>query len=520
MLYWLAAAALIAGCSCGRGPDDPDSAIPVDAPADAPRLDSDRPDSDRPDSSTGCVVEVPPPTGPEISCPDNAYGTPGDAAAIEDAMYSGPVAAAQAAILAAQATRGTALGCPQLIYDRASPQFEAPTPEELQRLWTEVHRPHIEAYDLACPGFGRVWPATGLGGFLVGLAGLDTPEAALTRIADNLLGAQYRAEHAPEPLITASGVFGASEALADATSPCAQPGVAAETFRRVCAFGPRFCQTYDNGPWAGMQFAIIDISTADPRALDGGLAYDQGWSAALMTEAGLSHSSAEARARYLASANLAAEWSAAEPSVRNHNYTAKNVWVLAQAYGRTGDSRFRDAMLDRLERNLEPGVLMDQDCDGEVDGHPGLRFDSLIAPTARLPGRYWDGHNALLWYTAMNAWALVEAYVALRDRGDEAEARDVRPYVIAVLDSMAWELNHLGPGMVIGPGAHPIPFALLTGLWKLAQAEGEAHPEWERATSVLYNTGYLNTADGRSTANLGMYLLVTQRVPYVPLGSR
>jgi hypothetical protein len=90
-------------------------------------------------------------------------------------------------------------------------------------------------------------------------------------------------------------------------------------------------------------------------------------------------------------------------------------WMLAQAYAVSGDVSYREAMVNLLELNFVPAPLMDQDSDGEVDGS-SVRFDQLESEAAGIPGRTWDGHNGFPWYHSMNAWAMNEAYVALRDR--------------------------------------------------------------------------------------------------------
>jgi hypothetical protein len=264
---------------------------------------------------------------------------------------------------------------------------------------------------------------------------------------------------------------------------------------------------------------VADFSVT-PRAFDGGAAYDHGWAGALMIEAWLQTTGPEDRSLFEASARLAAAWSAREPAVRNHNYTAKNIWLLAQLYALTGEAPYRDALLDRLERNLKPGVLMDRNADGLVDGMTHQPFAELN-PVARHPGRMWDGHNSILWYQAMNTWAMTEAYCAFRDRGDTDEAADLRHLAIAMLDNMAWELTQIGPGVDIGEGAHPTPYALLVGLRKIAAVEQESHADWEAALAALWNTGYFESFEGRrSTANCGLYLLHLSGTPFVPLGER
>jgi hypothetical protein len=120
----------------------------------------------------------------------------------------------------------------------------------------------------------------------------------------------------------------------------------------------------------------------------------------------------------------------------------------------------------------------------------------------------------------MNAWAMTEAYVALRDRGDAAEAAELRPYAVAMLDNLAWELNNLGPAATLNVSMHSIPYPFLIGSWKLAAYENDPHPEWEQAAWTMWNTGYPSTSQNGTTANVGLYLLYLSGTPYVPLAQR
>ena len=81
-------------------------------------------------------------------------------------------------------------------------------------------------------------------------------------------------------------------------------------------------------------------------------------------------------------------------------------------YNWTGDITYLDELNYKLDKNLLPSVLTDFDNDGMVDGtNPAIAFQDLTT-IAEVPGRNWDGHNSLPWYSAMNAWALTDAYVA------------------------------------------------------------------------------------------------------------
>lgn len=449
----------------------------------------------------------------------NSYGTEAQATAIEDAMYKGTIAECVAAIAAARETRAIAVGCPDVEFSRSAPDTRPPVLDDVAALWNTVHLPGLSAYAEDCPPIGREWPAAALGGYYARLAGYPAPDQVLHLIARQLEATQYSPAHAPEPLVTYAGLYGYAGRLAERNNPCYRGGVVRERVEEICSKLPQFCPAYTSGLWAGERFVVADFSVT-PRAYDGGAAYDHGWAGALMVEAWLQAGTAEDRSLFEASARLAAGWSAKEPAVRNHNYTAKNIWLLSQLYALTGEAPYRDALLDRLERNLKPGVLMDRNADGLVDGMNHQPFSELN-PVARRPGRMWDGHNSILWYQAMNTWAMTEAYCAFRDRGDSDEAADLRPYVIAMLDNMAWELQYLGPGVSIGEGALPVPYALLTGLWKVAAYENEPHADWDGALAALWHGGYFARFDGgRSTASCGLYLLYAGGSDWRPLASR
>jgi hypothetical protein len=456
-------------------------------------------------ASIGVAVEPP--------CTSNRYGSITDAVAIEDALIDGHIVEARAAILAARATRGVEVGCPEAVFERQLAATQPPSLDEVRTLWRTVHAPTIGDVS-ACPPLGRTGPAAALGAWLAGLAGEFIDSVALGEIVEAARWTQVGSHTVPAGVDTWPGLFGYGESLADPGSDCHHPGVVADGIAFVCGTLPSLCPVYDSGPWAGQRFVVGDISR-EPRYLDGGAAYDHGWTASMMLEASLAHPDDTVRRVAAVSFHQAALWSRDEPAVRNHNYTAKNIWVLAQAYGLSGDREFRRALLDRLGRSLLPGVLMDLDGDGFVDGQPGIEFVGL-ADVARHPGRMWDAHNSLAWYQAMNAWAMVEAYVAFRDRGDAEPAAVLRPYALAMLDNLAAEILELGPARDLGPEVHPIPFALGIGLWKLARAENLDRTRWEQALWAIWHTGYFDDAGARTTANAGLLLVVRGGVGWTP----
>jgi len=464
-------------------------------------------------------------SAPSEHCRTEAYGTRADRRAIEDAMFEGTQQAVKSAIDNAKQTRGATVGCRTDAWDYAAPNISPPTLAQLEGLWNNRHMPALSGYAYNCASLGRGWPANALGGLHGKLAGYNAPIHTIKTIADQTEASQYSSLVTTQPLVTYPGLFAYSTLLADGTNACHKGGTVASQINAWCDAKPSVCVTYNSGLWAGQKFLVEDFSL-NPREYGGAAAYDHAWSAVLAVELWLQESDPILKTKYEASTKLAADWSASEPSVRNHNYTAKNIWVLAQVYQLTGDLNYKTALEDKLNRNLKPGVLMDLDNNGLVDGMINQPFSSL-ASYAQLPGRMWDGHNSNPWYHSMNALAAVEAYVAFRDSGDAAKAADIRPYAIAMLDNLATELVSKGLPAPDGEHMWPIPYSLLTALWKVSAVENEPHPLWENAVATLFNRGIYNTADtssdnttGRATASLALYMLYLSDTPYQPLNQR
>lgn len=449
----------------------------------------------------------------------NSYGSSTDMSAIDLAMWSGTAADVATAIGNAKATRGNSVGCPSAspAYGYTTPNFTAPTLADIAAKWENVHAPGLRNYQIFCPELGRKKAAPALGAYYAQLAGYAARFTALGDIAQMFVATQYVDANAPWPPLSDAGAYVGAYGMLRTTSsdPCYDSSVATR-LNDFYVTKPTLFQTYDAGLYSSDQFLIADLAP-EYGVFDGGLAYDHGWVGALMMESRLQHPVSALRTTTSDSLDLACGWAENEPPVRDHNYTAKLVWILAQKYARDGDTAAKAAMLDKLERNLKPGVLLDADSDGNVDGMSSQPFSGLL-DIAVTPGRYWDGHNSLPQYQPMNAWAFVEAYVALRDRGDTAQAAALKPYALATLDNLAWEIINKGiPG--VGVGQKEIPFAFLLGLWKIAAYESETHSNWEQAAWALWNYGLMDTY-GYNTANAGLYLLYKSGVPYVPFASR
>lgn len=444
-------------------------------------------------------------------CDGDPYGGPEIRRAIEHAMAFGSVEDVEAAIAAGKAARGAYVGCPEAGYPTGYIDSTPPELGEIRELWQTVHAPRLAAYQVDCPEVGRSWGSMALGGIYASLCGEHLSVDAIALVVELMVYQQYSEGFAPVPLVTHRGAYGAL--VVPASDPCYIQGVVGESVLQICEHYPWICVEYDDGRFAGSRFVVADI-VPQQEVFDGGLAFDVGWAGTMMLEVARVHPQLDVRTDACRSLELAAQWALNEPPVRNHNYSAKVIWLLAQCYGLTGDCRYRAGLLDKLERNLLPGVLMDLDGDTMVDGMPDMPFEALH-PNARIPGRMWDGHNALPWYHAMNAWALIEAYVAFRDHGDADQAQRIWPYAEAMLDNLAVEI--LTHGLVSGSqGLSQLPHALLLGIWKVADHEGRKKPRWEQAAWVAWNTG-LAEHFGANTVDVGLYLVIRSRVPYRPL---
>jgi hypothetical protein len=424
-------------------------------------------------------------------------------------MLNGNEADVIAAINSAKSERGPQVGCPEVAYATTEPILNRPSREEVVANWENIHRPGLAGFVAACPSLGREWASAALGAYYARRAGQEADLQPLSDIAQMMLAQQYGAANVPTPLAHPGGIF--AYLRTEASDPCFLGAGVGEAVESVYQAYPDLFAVFDKGLFAGKRFLVADTKP-EANFLDGGMAFDQGWAGVMMIEAASSEKDEALAARFRESAFLAGDWALAEPPVRNHNYTAKLIWLLAELYAWTGESKWRAGFLDKIGRNLKPGILMDLDEDGFVDGMEGQPFNGLSS-VAQRPGRMWDGHNARPVYHAMNAWALVEAYSALRDHHDSEEAAALRPYALAMLDNLAWEINHLG---VPSSGLTQMPIAMILGILKIARPEGLNMDDWEKAANALWNAGAGRAFPDHTTA-AGLYLLYASEASLIRL---
>lgn len=444
------------------------------------------------------------------------YGTTSDETNIISQMRYGNINDATIAINQAKNTRGTALGCPQVSYNYSPANTSEPLLSNIVTIWNTVHAPAISSFTVNCPRIGRYENNAALGAYYARLAGYYDDTLKLAEIADMMYDQQYSSWNISNPDSRNEGVYGYINV--PSADPCYPGGVVGSSVDALCTALPQYCVNYSSGQFSGLDFAISGQDDANSW-FDGGLAYDHGWVGTQLIESAIQQSNPVLKEKYRISIEDAAQYCISEYCVKNHNYTAKLIWLLSQVYAWTGDTIYSNELNYKLDKNLIPGILWDETNDGVVDNTaPPINFSSLTT-TAQEPGRMWDGHNSLPWYHAMNAWALTEAYVAFRDRGDLGRAAELKPYALAMIDNLANEIINQG---VITPnqlGVRDITYALLTSIWKISDYENESHPNWKSAAWAMWNTGYFNTYSTHSVC-VGLYLLVKSNTPYSPLHLR
>ena len=423
-------------------------------------------------------------------------------------------------------SRGNTVGCPGTAYTYQSAAATTPTYAQALTNWTGTHIPGILTYSTACPDLGRTGAAYALAGYYANLSGY-APSATtqqqltteLNAIDAMLAGEQFTASNASGTL-NDPGSFGylntSSANSCFFTTPAGSVTLGSN-INSFCTGLPNSCTTYTAGPFKGQSFQVQDLGDLS-LVPDGSMGFDHGFSGVALMEATIQQSNSP----YPANLALAGQWAINEPAVRDVNYTAKLVWLLAELYDRTGNTIYSAAMMNKLNRGLLVNALMPDPANpANVYGMtPVMPFAALTA-VAQTPGRMFDGHNALPDYSAINTWALVEAYVALRDQGDTTNAALVRPYSIAAMNNLAYEINTFG---VPSLGKSQGPMALLLGLWKVSafegfQGGGSGATNWESAAWRYWNNGASATF-GPETLNAALYLVYLSGKPYVPLKNR
>ena len=451
---------------------------------------------------------------PNAPC-GNDYGSTSDESAISFQMRYGTISDATIAINTAKNTRGTSLGCSQTALTYSTPNITQPSLSNVVTVWNTNHVPVINAFSVTCPRIGRYENNDALGAYYASTAGYYTNLNELIEIGDMMYDQQYATWNIASPDVRNEGVYGYLSTSSG--NSCYLGGIVGSSVTTLCSALPVYCQTYSNGQFAGSTFAISGQDDAN-NWFDGGLAYDHGWVGAQFIEAAIQQTDPLLKQKYRNSLEKATQFAINEYAVKNHNYTSKLIWLLAQMYAWTGDVSYKNELNYKLDKNLLPGILMDTNNDGFVDGtSPQIAFTSLTE-TAQTPGRMWDAHNSLPWYNAMNAWALTEAYVAFRDQGDLVRAAELKPYVVAMLDNLSNEI--LTKGLIPDQlGVRDLTYGILIGIWKIARYESESHTNWENAAWALWNSGYFNTYSTHSVC-VGLYLNLLSDTPFVPLADR
>ncbi len=468
------------------------------------------------------------PTAPCVAASN--YGTPAVQAALDqDAELSINAANQATYVVAVQAgmnSRGNTVGCPGTAYTYEAAAATAPTYAQALSNWTGTHVPGILSYPTACPDLGRTGAGYALAGYYANLSAYTlstfTQQQLTTKLTaiDNMLAGEQFTSGTVSGTVTNPGSFGylnTSPSNSCFFTTLAGSVTLGSNIDSFCTGLPNSCATYTAGLFKGLNFQEQDLGDLS-LVPDGSMDFDHGFDGVALMEATIQ----QANSPYANNLALAGQWAINEPAVRDVNYTAKLVWLLAELYDRTGNTAYSTAMMNKLNRGLLINALMPDPANpANVYGmSPAMPFAALT-PVAQTPGRMFDGHNALPDYSAINTWSLVEAYVALRDQGDTGNAATVRPYAIAAMNNLAYEVNTFG---VPSLGKSQIPMTLLLGLWKISayegfQGGGSGATNWESAAWRCWNNGAASNF-GPETLNAALYLVYLSNKLYEPLESR
>ena len=149
---------------------------------------------------------------------------------------------------------------------------------------------------------------------------------------------------------------------------------------------------------------------------NGGLQFDNGECGIAMLEL----HAATGDIRFLDAARRAADWAIGQPLSVNWNYNSFSVYLLAETYRATGETRYRDAALDKASYGVLPGQLRD-------------------GPRA---GRWHDPHNARPAYHYIMLRALASLAATLPSGNDDR----LRIEAALRLGLRARNADFIGPG--------------------------------------------------------------------------
>jgi len=378
----------------------------------------------------------------------------------------------------------------------STPDTTPVPPAEVAKIWN-LAMDHLVSWQMNCPELPTETPASMLGVFYAAQNRRFAVDRIILRDIATMLKSQQFTE-------TTASVLPGYQAGAlgyvfrkEGEEDCALSGAVQRVVTKNCQTYPEACPAFKSGNFAGYRFLVAD-QFPGVQVWDSPLSYHMYWAVEEMIHSfiGLQDST------YLVAARLAGDWMLKEKPVVNLSLTAKNVAGLSALYDLTGEPKYRDHAWKLISQCIIPAILMDQDSNRIVDG-TNISFDSLVNYSS-LPGRIWDASNASSWSCSINGMALVNAYAALRDRGDSIKAAILKPYAEAVISNLADELVQHGTPPS-GSGFRDLSFSLLDALWKIDKAEKKRHILWERAASVLWNSGVLR-AGGENTVVLGQFL--------------
>ena len=376
--------------------------------------------------------------------------------------------------------RWTEVGLPVQEAEPALVSTDSVLTSSLKRIWdTQLDR--IQTWEPNCPEAAFETPASLWGLLAAGSKYRNSIDQQIfMQIASLVRAQQYTGTTYP------SGCF--ALAVLPEGDECTQPGPVPRLAASLARKNPQWKVNLRSAFFSDVPFLVCDQSEFGLNG-DSPLLQNQPWAIEVL----LAYSGYTGDSSWYRSALLSGDWLLKEKPCSNLAITARQVWALAALYDASGETRFRDRMLQLSEELLLPSLLLDENADGMED-ETGLPFAQLHV-SARVPGRLWDPVGAISWNTSWVGFALAEAGAALRDRGEAEKSRRLLKAAAAVTDNLAWELTQHG-APPSGSGFRDMALLFTEGCWRYS-GKGKKQPAlWEQAAAVLWNSGgFRSSAD-------------------------
>lgn len=320
--------------------------------------------------------------------------------------------------------KGNDLGCPELAISYKQFNSKPVTQKVINNHIDSFFRDASKPISLTCPQLGRKWAALYSSFNILSNQLIEKNKNNIELLINHYIDLQNKK----------NGVFGIQVQIQQKDS-CYRNDIAHKSARHYYQSNKNFSTKYQMGQFKDQIFITENIS--------GGLFYDHAWIMQFLKS--YLHSKFDnktLKAKAKASFLLASHWAYNQSPSINSNYTAKQIWSLSLAYSVTKDEKYLKKINDILEYLIYPSIIDDQDNDGFVDRTDNKIKLSSLNRNAQVLGRFWDSHNALQWYHAINLNALLEVLKIANKT--IIDIRKLKHTIEIVAQNLINEINNVG----------------------------------------------------------------------------